>query len=292
MIKALSEQKPETKFSKKEIDRYRKTFYVAKKKNYLSESEIEEIRKNFNELEKSLMFKKFHGDIDSVDYDDLDNYDYNYDFADDDEYRKIGSIRTLFKELDSDYYKPIRTDGGFAGRNNNYIEYMSKGDRYENLLPKEYLNLIRSYLRDLINKHKPTVKLNDDNNNNSNSSNNNSNNDSNISNNDNSNNNNADNTDNTDNNKAEWKIQLTMQNSCISTRRFEETRTIYTKSEPVESFMGSNTEDVIDRLFNMLLQRFQHAQETSYNRGSEFIPDSVELFYYDFQRIEIRRAES
>ena len=31
------------------------------------------------------MFKKSHGNIDSVDYDDLDNYDYNYDFAHDDE---------------------------------------------------------------------------------------------------------------------------------------------------------------------------------------------------------------
>ena len=60
------------------------------------------------------MFKKFHGDIDSVDYEDLDNYDENYGFADDDEYRKIGSIRKLFKEFDTDYYKPIRTDGGFA----------------------------------------------------------------------------------------------------------------------------------------------------------------------------------
>ena len=43
-----------------------------------------------------------------MDYEDLDNYDYNYDFADDDEYRKIGSIRTLFKEFNRDYYKPIR----------------------------------------------------------------------------------------------------------------------------------------------------------------------------------------
>ena len=82
-----------------------------------------------NELEKSLMFKNFHGNIDCVDYDDLDNYDYNYDFADD-EYTKIGSIRTLFKEYNSDYYKPIRINGGFTGRNNNYIEYTSKGDRY------------------------------------------------------------------------------------------------------------------------------------------------------------------
>ena len=111
----------------------------------------QEIRKNFNELEKSLMFKKFHGDIDSVDYDDLDNYDNNYDFADDDEYRTIRSIKTLFKEFDRDYYKPIRIDGGFAGRNNNQIEYVSKGDRYEILSPEEYLNMIRPYLRDLIN---------------------------------------------------------------------------------------------------------------------------------------------
>ena len=147
------------KFSKKEIDRYRKAFYVAKNKKYLFESELKKTIKNLNELEKIIRFQKFHGDIDSVDYEDLDNYDYNYDFADDDEYRKIGSIRTLFKELDRDYYKPIRTDAGFAGRNDNYIEYTSKADRYENLSPKEYLNVIRPYLRDLINEHRPAVEL-------------------------------------------------------------------------------------------------------------------------------------
>ena len=77
-----------------------------------------------------------HGDIDSVDDDDLDSYDDNYDFAGDDEYRKIGSIRTLFKELNRDFYKPIRTADGFARSRNNYIEYKSKLDRYENLSPK------------------------------------------------------------------------------------------------------------------------------------------------------------
>ena len=51
--------------------------------------------------------------------------------------------------------------------------------------------------------------------------------------------------------------------------------------------MGSNTEDVIDGLFNTLLQRFQNTQETSNDRGSKFIPDSVELLYYHFQRIDI-----
>ena len=93
------------KFPKNEINEYRKAFY---NKN-LSISEIKEAGKNLFKL-KSLRFKKFRGNIDSVDYEDLDNYDNNYDFADDYEYRKIGSIRTLFTEFDRDYYKPIRTN--------------------------------------------------------------------------------------------------------------------------------------------------------------------------------------
>ena len=140
----------------------------------------------------------------------------------------------------------VRTDGGFAGRSNNYIEYTSKGDRYENLSPKKYLNVIRPYLRDLINEHKQIVELNNNNNNNN-------------SNNSSSNNNNNNSCNSNNSNCGECKIQLTMQNSCISTRSFEETRTIYTKSEPVEIYMGSDTKDVIDKLFNILSQRFQNA---------------------------------
>ena len=96
-------------------------------KNIFLNQKWTKTNKNLIKLKKNLRFKKFHGNIDSIDYEDLVNFDYNYDFADDDEFRKIGSIRTLFNEFDSDYYKPIRTDSGFAGRNNNYIKYMSKG---------------------------------------------------------------------------------------------------------------------------------------------------------------------
>ena len=104
------------KFSNKdEISEYRKAFYNAKK-HKLFESEIEGVRKNLNKFKKSVKSKKFQGNIDSVDYERLDNYDNNYDFADDDKYRKFESIRTSFKEFDSDYYKPIRTDDNFAGK--------------------------------------------------------------------------------------------------------------------------------------------------------------------------------
>ena len=48
--------------------------------------------------------------------------------------------------------------------------------------------------------------------------------------------------------------------------------------------MGSNTEDVIDTLFNTLLQRFQDAQETSNDKRNGFILESVELLCYHFQK--------
>ena len=62
------------KFSKKEIDRYWKAFYVAKNKKYLSESEIKKTNKSFTKLKKSLSFKKFCGNTDTADYEDLDNW--------------------------------------------------------------------------------------------------------------------------------------------------------------------------------------------------------------------------
>ena len=45
-------------------------------------------------------------------------------------------------------------------------------------------------------------------------------------------------------------------------------------------------------LVNCLIHFYKRAQETSNEKGSKFIPDSVELLYYHFQRIDIRRGES
>ena len=45
--------------------------------------------------------------------------------------------------------------------NDIYIEYESRGDKDKDLLPKEYLDVIRPYLRDMINNHKAPIKLKD-----------------------------------------------------------------------------------------------------------------------------------
>ena len=81
-----------------------------------------------------------------------------------------------------------------------------------------------------------------------------------------------------------------MQNNFISVKDFEDTCTIYSASKPVEIFMGSDTENIIDTLFNTILNRIQEAMKKSNEGGSEFTHDSVGLLYYHFQRIDIRRG--
>ena len=76
-----------------------------------------------------------------------------------------------------------------------------------------------------------------------------------------------------------------MQNNCISTKNFEDTQTVYSASKPVEIFMGSNTNDAIDTLFDTLSQKFQQAIETSNNNGSRFTHENVALLYYYFMKI-------
>ena len=83
-----------------------------------------------------------------------------------------------------------------------------------------------------------------------------------------------------------------MQSNFISDKDFEDTRTIYSASKPVEIFMGSDTENAIDTLFNTILNRIQQAIETSNERGSWFTHESVALLYYYFQKIDIRRGQS
>ena len=123
----------------------------------------------------------------------------------------------------------MKTKSAFNG---NYIEYESKGDKDKNLSPKEYLNVIKLYLSDMINDHKT---------------------------------------------QSEWKIQLTMQINFISSKDSEETCTMHTKSHNIEIMMGNETDEIIEKLFESLLQNYQKNLEESM-RGSEFVFDSIDLF--------------
>ena len=83
-----------------------------------------------------------------------------------------------------------------------------------------------------------------------------------------------------------------MLNNCISSKDFEETRSIYSVSNPINIFMGSDTEDLIDKLFDTILQKFQEARETSNERGSKFIHENVDLLYNYFHKTDMKKIES
>ena len=78
-----------------------------------------------------------------------------YDY-DDIEQKVTRDVANLFNILiDENYYKPIKTNSAF---NNSYVDYESKGDKDKTLSTNECLNMIRTYLTDIINDHKTQGK--------------------------------------------------------------------------------------------------------------------------------------
>ena len=132
-----------------------------------------------------------------------------------------------------DYYKPTKTVDSFDNKKNSYIEYISKGDKYETSSPKWYLDIITTNLGHIIVDHKTSVAL--------------------------------------PNNKTtsgEWKIQLIMLNNCISNKNFKETRALYSVSNNIETLIGSKTDEFI--LENVELM-YYYLHKTTLKRGYSYI---------------------
>ena len=143
------------------------------------------------------------------------------------------------QSIDEDYYKPIKTKSAFNG---NYIEYESKGDRNKNLSPKEYLDKIRAYLSNIINDPKTPKKVHSHN----------------------------DLIDYETYQYGEWKVQLIILINVSYFKDSDETRSMHTESNNIEIMMCSETDDILDELFEYLLQKYQEGLEESM-KGSGFV---------------------
>ena len=64
----------------------------------------------------------------------------------------------------------------------------------------------------------------------------------------------------------------------FSSKDSTETRTMHTKSDNTEIMMRNETDEIIKKLFESLLQRYQEGLEKSI-KVSEFTFDSVDLLY-------------
>ena len=76
----------------------------------------------------------------------------------------------------------------------------------------------------------------------------------------------------------------------MSSKDSEETHTMHTKSHNVEIIMGSETDEIIKEFFKSVLQKYQKGLEESM-KGSEFVFDSADLFYYDLQKLSLKEAD-
>ena len=88
--------------------------------------------------------------------------------------------------------------------------------------------------------------------------------------------------------KDERKIQLTMKINFISSTNSEKTRSMNTVCDSVEFMLGCETDEIIEKRFESLLQRYQEGLERVM-RGSEFIYDGVELLQYKIHKIRLNR---
>ena len=93
-------------------------------------------------------------------------------------------------------------------------------------------------------------------------------------------------------NKGEWKLQLTAKISFVSLKPdSDETRLMHTRSNPAEFMNGSETEEIIESLYRSLLQKYNdNLQEKM--RGSDFVSNGINYFYYDFNRVSISKGGS
>ena len=78
--------------------------------------------------------------------------------------------------------------------------------------------------------------------------------------------------------QGEWKIHLTMAINFISSKDSDETRHMHTKNGNIEIMMSSETDEIIEGLFESLFQRYWEWLEESM-KGSEFIFDSIDTLY-------------
>ena len=92
--------------------------------------------------------------------------------------------------------------------------------------------------------------------------------------------------------KGEWKIQLSAEISFISQKpNSNEIRVMFTRSILEEFMIGSETEEIAEKLFMSMLQKYQDNLQNKM-KGSDFIFNGINYLYYDLNRKTISKGGS
>ena len=92
-------------------------------------------------------------------------------------------------------------------------------------------------------------------------------------------------------NKGEWKVQLIAEISFISLKPgSNETRIMHTRSDNEELMNGSDTDEIIEGIFESFLQKYEENLQEKM-KGLDFEFDGVNFLCYDFNKKGINRGE-
>ena len=92
--------------------------------------------------------------------------------------------------------------------------------------------------------------------------------------------------------EGEWKLQLSAEISFVSQKPgYDEKHVMYTRSTCDKFMIGSETEEVTEKLIMSLLQKYQDNLQNKM-KGSNFIFNGVNYLFYDLNRITISKGGS
>ena len=77
----------------------------------------------------------------------------------------------------------------------------------------------------------------------------------------------------------------------ISSKNSNETCTMHTRSDNIKMAIGDETDEIIEELFNSLLQKYQKGLEKSM-KSRDFAYDSIRLLNYKLHKIILNRGRS
>ena len=87
-----------------------------------------------------------------------------------------------------------------------------------------------------------------------------------------------------------WKIELTATINFMSSKDNDEEGMMHSKSDNIEIMINDKADEVIERLFQSLLSRYQIGLETSLK--GDFIFGCVHLLYYRCNKINFKQEGS
>ena len=92
--------------------------------------------------------------------------------------------------------------------------------------------------------------------------------------------------------KGEWKLQLSAEISFVSQKPgSDEKRVMYTRSTPEEFMIGSETEEVAEKLIVSIIQKYQDNLQNKM-KGSDFIFNGINYLYDNLNRTTISKGGS